>query len=226
MGRLGDETRVALVDDDAMVRMGLRAMLDGIDGIHVVAEATDGSEVDALVAQHRPHVVLMDLRMKQTDGIAATRSLQGTPGRPEVIVVTTFEDTDLVTRAIQAGAIGYLLKHAPPEDIVRGIHAARRGESLLSPEIASRLVSLVATSTRDTGDQAAARARLQRLTARETQVAQAVAEGRPNAEIAASLDLTVPTIKSYISTILDKTSTENRVQLAVLVQTANLPDGS
>ena len=136
MDHLDDETRVVLVDDDALVRMGLSAMLDGLDGIRVVAEASDGDEVPATVAQHRPHVVLMDLRMKNVDGITATRRLQDAAERPAVIVLTTFDDNELVTSAIGAGAIGFLLKHAPPEDIVRAIGAARRGESLFSPEIA------------------------------------------------------------------------------------------
>ncbi len=203
--------------------MGLRAMLDGLEGIRVVAEAADGDEVPAVVVEHRPHVVLMDLRMKNVDGITATRRLQQTVERPAVIVLTTFDDGELVTSAIEAGAIGFLLKHAPPADIVRAIGAARQGKSLLSPEIAARLVTLVAHNTRDQTDQSTARERLRHLSARELQVAQAVAEGKPNAEIASGLALTVPTIKSYISDILGKTATSNRVQLAVLVHTARLP---
>lgn len=224
MERLSEETRVVLVDDDALVRMGLSAMLDGLDGIRVVAEASDGDEVPTTVAEHRPHVVLMDLRMKNVDGITATRRLRDAAERPAVIVLTTFDDSELVTRAIGAGAIGFLLKHAPPEDIVRAIGAARRGESLFSPEIASQLVSLVANNARDTTDQSEARKRLQHLSAREIQVAQAVAEGKSNAEIASSLTLAVPTIKSYVSTILTKTAADNRVQLAVLVHTARFTE--
>lgn len=224
MDRIAGETRVLLVDDDALVRIGLKAMLDGLEGIRVVAEASDGDEVPAIVADHRPHVVLMDLRMKSVDGITATRRLQHAAERPAVIVLTTFDDSELVTGAIGAGAIGFLLKHAPPDDIVRAIMAARQGESLFSPEIATRLVALVANSTRDETDQSDARARLQHLSAREIQVAQAVAEGKSNAEIATSLVLTVPTIKSYISDILSKTTTSNRVQLAVLVHLAKLPN--
>ncbi|WP_243837748.1 response regulator transcription factor [Cumulibacter soli] len=220
---MNSETRVVLVDDDALVRMGLRAMLDGLDGIRIVAEAADGDEVPAAVARHRPHVILMDLRMKRVDGITATGRLQGTAEVPAVIVLTTFDDKELVTRAIRAGAIGFLLKHAPPEDIVRAIVSARRGESLLSPEIASQLVTLVANSTHDLSEQSTARHRLEHLSARELQVARAVAQGKSNAEIAIDLSLTVPTIKSYISTILSKTAAENRVQLAVLIHTAKIP---
>jgi DNA-binding NarL/FixJ family response regulator len=215
------ETRVGLVDDDALVRMGLRAMLDGVHGIRIVAEADDGSGVPALVDQHHPHVLLMDLRMKTVDGITATERLREHQDAPAVIVLTTFDDDDLVTRAIRAGAIGYLLKHSPPEDIVRAVRSAHNGGSVLSPEIARRLIDTVAAGPgHDTGWQEA-RERLRFLSARELQVADAVADGKPNAEIAAVLSLTVPTVKGYISTILAKTATQNRVQLALLVQTAN-----
>ncbi|GAA0429757.1 DNA-binding response regulator [Actinoplanes capillaceus] len=216
-----DVTRVALVDDDPLVRMGLRAMLDGVDGIRIVAEAADGAEVPAMVDAGRPHVVLMDLRMKVVDGIAATRRLRDRADRPAVIVLTTFDDRDLVTRALQAGAIGYLLKHAPPAEVVRAIRSARDGGSVLSPEVARGLVDLVAARPdRDPGRRAA-RARLRQLSAREAQVAAAVADGKSNAEIAADLHLTVPTVKGYISTILAKTATSNRVQLALMVQAAD-----
>ncbi|UPK75389.1 response regulator transcription factor [Nocardioidaceae bacterium SCSIO 66511] len=219
---MSDETHVVLVDDDDLVRMGLRAMLDGLEGIRVVGEASDGAEVPSVIAARRPHVVLMDLRMKNVDGITATRRLQHVPDRPAVIVLTTFDDNELVTNAIGAGAIGFLLKHAPPEDIVRAIGAARRGESRFSPEIATQLRTIVADSARDTTDQTMARERLHPLSARELQVASAVSEGKSNAEIAAGLSLTMPTIKSYISDILAKTNTSNRVQLAVLIHRARL----
>jgi DNA-binding NarL/FixJ family response regulator len=201
--------------------MGLRAMLDGVQGIHIVAEAADGSEVPAMVEAHRPQVVLMDLRMKTVDGITATERLRDRRDAPAVIVLTTFDDYDLVARAIQAGAIGYLLKHAPPEDIVRAVRAAQGGGSVLSPEIARRLVDTMAASPGHDPEGRAAQERLRHLSAREIQVATAVSDGKSNAEIAAILELTVPTIKGYISTILTKTATQNRVQLALLVQAAN-----
>lgn len=222
MEPVNNETRVVLVHDDALVRMGLRAMLDGLDNIRVVGEAADGADVPELVAAHRPHVVLMDLRMKHVDGITATRRLQHLPQPPAVIVLTTFDDHELVTNAVGAGAIGFLLKHAPPEDIVRAIGAARRGESLFSPEIATQLRALVVDSARETTDQSTARERLRPLSARELQVAKAVSEGKSNAEIADELLLTTPTIKSYISDIFTKTNTSNRVHLAVLIHTARL----
>ncbi|WP_327041209.1 response regulator transcription factor [Micromonospora ureilytica] len=222
MGDLEETTRVALVDDDALVRMGLRAMLDGVQGIQVVAEATDGADVPAIVDAHHPQLVLMDLRMKKIDGITATQRLHDRGDGPAVIVLTTFDDHDLVVRAIRAGAVGFLLKHAPPEDIVRAIRSARQGDSVLSPEIARRLITMVANNTSHDIDRLAARERLHHLSAREIQVATAVADGKSNAEIAAALTLTVATVKGYISAILSKTASNNRVQLALIVQAADL----
>ena len=222
MGDLGEPTAVVIVDDDALVRMGLRAMLDGVHGIRVVAEASDGADVPAVVDAHHPQVVLMDLRMKVVDGITATRRLHDRGEGPAVIVLTTFDDHELVVEAIRAGAVGFLLKHAPPEDIVRAIRSVRRGDSMLSPEIARQLITVVANSTGHDTDGRAARERLRHLSAREIQVATAVGNGKTNAEIAADLALTVPTVKGYISTILSKTASDNRVQLALIVQAAHL----
>ncbi|MEV0154312.1 response regulator transcription factor [Micromonospora sp. NPDC050686] len=222
MGDLTETIRVVLVDDDALVRMGLRAMLDGVHGIRVVAEASDGGDVPAVVDAHHPEVVLMDLRMKKVDGITATQRLRDRGEGPAVIVLTTFDEHELVVRALRAGAVGFLLKHAPPEDIVRAIQSARQGDSMLSPEIARRLITMVANSTSHDTDRLAARERLQHLSAREIQVAMAIADGKSNVEIAADLTLTVPTVKGYISTILGKTASNNRVQLALIVQAAGL----
>lgn len=195
-------------------------MLDGVQGIRVVAEASDGADVPAVVDAHHPQVVLMDLRMKKVDGITATQRLHDRGNGPAVIVLTTFDEHELVVKALRAGAVGFLLKHAPPEDIVRAIRAARQGNSLLSPEIARRLITMVADGTGHDTDRLAARERLRSLSAREVQVATAVGDGKSNAEIAAALSLTVPTVKGYISTILGKTACNNRVQLALIVQAA------
>jgi DNA-binding NarL/FixJ family response regulator len=221
MGDLAETTRVVLVDDDALVRLGLRTMLDGVQGIRVVGEASDGDEVPAVVAAHHPQVVLMDLRMRRTDGITATQRLRDRGDSPSVIVLTTFDDHELVVTAIRAGAVGFLLKHAPPEDIVRAIRAARTGDSILSPEIARRLITMVAADTSHDTERSAARDRLRHLSAREIQVATAVADGKSNAEIAADLTLTIPTVKSYLSTIFSKTAANSRVQLALIVQAAS-----
>jgi len=136
--------RVLLVDDDALVRSGLRIMLAGTENVDVVAEAADGREVLGAVDRHRPDVVLMDIRMPQLDGIAATRLLAAQPDPPAVVVLTTFDADELVLRALQAGAAGFLLKDTPPAEIVRAIELVHAGDGMLSPAVTRRLISLVA----------------------------------------------------------------------------------
>src|SRR5918992_1225691 len=212
--------RVLLVDDDALVRSGLRMMLAGAEGIEVVGEADDGRAVLGAVDLHRPDVVLMDIRMPQLDGIAATRLLRGQPDAPEVIVLTTFDADELVLRALQAGAAGFLLKDTPPAEIVRAIELVHAGDGMLSPAVTRRLISLVARDSDATARTDRARARMATLSAREHDVALAVARGQANAEIAAALHLSVPTVKAHVSRLLDKLDLNNRVQIALLVQAA------
>ena len=212
--------RVLLVDDDALVRSGLRLMLSGAPAIEVVGEAEDGREVLGAVDAHRPDVVLMDIRMPELDGVAATRLLRTQPSPPAVLVLTTFDADELVLRALRAGAAGFLLKDTPPGEIVKAIELVDAGDSMLSPAVARRLIALVA------GDGAAAeraeraRERLGRLSAREREVALAVGQGRANAEIAADLHMSVATVKAHVSRLLVKLEAENRVQIALLVQDA------
>ena len=136
--------RVLLVDDDALVRSGLRMMLAGAASLEVVAEAADGREVLGAVDLHRPDVVLMDIRMPQLDGIAATRLLAAQPDPPAVLVLTTFDADELVLRALQAGAAGFLLKDTPPAEIVRAIELVHAGDGMLSPAVTRRLIAMVA----------------------------------------------------------------------------------
>src|SRR3954462_5726251 len=136
--------RVLLVDDDALVRSGLRTMLSGAADLEVVAEASDGREGAGGVHPPRPAFVLMDTRMPQLDGIAATRLLAAQPDPPAVVVLTTFDADELVLRALQAGAAGFLLKDAPPAEIVRAIELVHAGDAILSPAVTRRLISLVA----------------------------------------------------------------------------------
>jgi DNA-binding NarL/FixJ family response regulator len=213
--------RVLLVDDDALVRSGLRMMLAGAAGIEVVGEADDGRGVLAAVDRHRPDVVLMDIRMPELDGIAATRLLRGQPEPPAVIVLTTFDADELVVHALQAGAAGFLLKDTPPAEIVRAIELVDAGESMLSPAVTRRLIGLVAGDTGAAGRKAHARERLASLSSREHEVALAVGDGRANADIAAELHMSVPTVKAHVSRILDKLDVDNRVQIALLVHDAN-----
>ena len=212
--------RVLLVDDDALVRSGLRMMLAGAKTLEVVAEAADGREVLGAVDRHRPDVVLMDIRMPQLDGIAATRLLCAQPHPPAVLVLTTFDADELVLRALQAGAAGFLLKDTPPADIVRAIELVHAGDSMLSPAITRRLIALVAGDSDAGARTDDARARMATLSPRERDVALAVGRGQANAEIAAALHLSVPTVKAHVSRLLDKLGVDNRVQIALLVQDA------
>ena len=170
--------RVLLVDDDALVRSGLRMMLAGAASVEVVAEAADGREVLGAVDLHRPDVVLMDIRMPQLDGIAATRLLAAQPDPPAVLVLTTFDADELVLRALQAGAAGFLLKDTPPAEIVRAIELVHAGDGMLSPTVTRRLISMVAGDS-DAGARAEhARDRLATLSPRERDVALAVGRGQ------------------------------------------------
>jgi DNA-binding NarL/FixJ family response regulator len=144
MDAVSETTRVLIVDDDALVRSGLQLILAGAAGIDVVGEVADGRGVLAAIDRYHTDVVLMDIRMPQLDGIAATRLLRSQPRPPAVLMLTTFQEDELVLRALRAGAAGFLLKDTPPAEIVRAIELVGAGESMLSPTIARRLVALVA----------------------------------------------------------------------------------
>jgi DNA-binding NarL/FixJ family response regulator len=165
--------------------------------------------------------VLMDLRMPQVDGIAATRLLRAQPDAPAVVVLTTFDADELVLRALQAGAAGFLLKDTPPPEIVRAIELVHAGDAMLSPTVARRLIALVAGDGEAAARRDRARERLASLSAREHEVAVAVGQGRANAEIAAELHMSVATVKAHVSKLLAKLDLDNRVQIALLVQDAS-----
>jgi DNA-binding NarL/FixJ family response regulator len=213
--------RVLIVDDDALVRGGLQMMLGGAQGVEVVGEAEDGSEVLAAVDRHHPDVVLLDLRMPKLDGIGALTLLKQQPSPPAVVVLTTFDTDDHLLQALRNGAAGFLVKDTPPADIVRAIELVAAGESMLSPTVTRKLIDRLAAG--DEGDGARcedARARLCDLTDRDREIALAVAEGKANAAIASELHLSVATVKSHVSAILSKLDLDNRVQIALLVQDA------
>jgi DNA-binding NarL/FixJ family response regulator len=216
--------RVLLVDDDPMLRSGLRLMLAPDPTVEIVGEAADGDELLAAVDRHRPDVVLMDVRMERVDGVTATRLLQSQPDPPAVIVLTTFDTGDLVVRALEAGALGFLLKDTAPDDLVRAIHVVAAGESMLSPSVARQLVGLVAGNGRAGERRERARRLLERLTPRERDVASAVARGDTNADIAQALHLSVGTVKGHVTQLLDKLEATNRVQIAVVVHDAGVRD--
>ncbi|MGY4644017.1 response regulator [Cellulomonas sp. URHB0016] len=215
----GPTVRVVLVDDDPLVRAGLALMLDGADGIAVVGQAADGDQVPGVLDAHTADVVLMDLRMPGVDGITATRAVRARPRPPAVVVLTTFDTGDEIDGAMAAGASGYLLKDTPPARIVEAVHAAAAGEPVLSPRVARRLMD---TTARTGGAREDARAVLGRLTARERDVVLAIGRGSSNAEVGRDLYLTVPTVKSHVSSILLKLGLENRTQIALLVRDAEL----
>jgi DNA-binding NarL/FixJ family response regulator len=216
---VSDQIRVLVVDDDALVRAGLSLLLAGAEGIAVVGEAADGSDVAQAVAEHEPDVVLMDIRMPGMDGLAATELVRAQGDAPEVIVLTTFEVDDYVLRALRAGASGFLLKDTPPADIVRAVRTVAAGEPMLSPTITRRLIGHVRVSEGDDRKRHA-REQLDRLTEREREVAVALGKGKPNAEISRELYMSVATVKAHVSRVLEKLELNNRVQIALLAHDA------
>ncbi len=213
--------RVLIVDDDPLVRSALSLMLGGQSDIEVVGEAPDGEAGLAQVAEHRPDVVLMDIRMPVMDGLEATRILHSRPSPPAVVVLTTFDADDHVLSAVAAGADGFLLKDTPPAEIVAAIRKVAEGEAMLSPSVTRTLIRRVREDgTRDRTS--AAEERLSRLTEREREVALCVGRGLSNAEIAGELYLSVPTIKAHVSRLFDKLDATNRVQIAICVHEAGL----
>lgn len=213
--------RILLVDDDALVRAGLALILGGADDLEVVAEVADGDEVLDAVRRSAPDVVLMDIRMPRLSGIDATARLNELTDPPAVIVLTTFDTDDDVVRALAAGASGFLLKDTPPADIVAAVRKVADGEPILSPSVTSQLIRQVTQGSPD-GRAAEARRRLETLTARERDVALAVASGKSNAEISSSLHLSVPTVKAHVSRLFTKLDAQNRVQIAICVHDAGL----
>ncbi|GGQ62071.1 response regulator [Couchioplanes azureus] len=213
--------RVLIVDDDALVRAGLTMILSGASDVRVVGEAADGSQVPQAVAEHRPDVVLMDIRMPRVDGLAATEALRSRAGAPEVIVLTTFDADEDVLRALRAGASGFLLKDTPPIDILQAVRRVACGEATLSPTVTRRLIAHVAAPDGNAG-RLRARRLLETLSERERDVALAVGQGRTNAEISAELFMSVATVKAHVSRLLTKLDLDNRVQIALLVHDAGL----
>ncbi len=205
--------RVVLVDDDPLVRAGLRMILGGAPDIDVVAEAADGQDAVDVVLREAPDVVLMDIRMPRMAGLAATRRLldRGTSAR--IIVLTTFDTDDMVVTALSYGAAGFLLKDTSPADLVDAVRRVAAGQPILSPSVTAQLIATV-TRPRDEAVQRSARARLARLTEREREVAKAVSEGLTNAEIADRLHLGVATVKTHVGALFSKLDVTNRVQIA------------
>ncbi|MFJ4188291.1 response regulator [Kitasatospora sp. NPDC089509] len=212
--------RVLLVDDQPLVRAGLRSILETCPDVTVVAEAGDGAEALAEVRAHRPDVVLMDLRMPRMDGVQTTAALARAGDGPKVLVLTTFNTTDLVLDALQAGACGFLLKDSAAEELIAAVRAVAAGGSVMSPKAMVRLVD-------ETARQATAgrtgRARIAAsLAPSEVEVLRLIGEGMTNQQIAQARQLSVASVKTYVSRILTALGLENRTQAAVLAHQAGL----
>jgi DNA-binding NarL/FixJ family response regulator len=211
--------KVLLVDDDALVRAGLRLILSSAEDIEVVGEADDGAGAVDAVRQHRPDLVLMDIRMPRMDGITATAALRRLRPPPQVIVLTTFQANEQVLAALRAGASGFLVKDTPPTDIINAVRLVAAGDAIVSPSITRTLLSHFGTTEASERRRAAA-LRLAALTDREREVATAVGTGASNADIAASLFMSEATVKAHVSRLLNKLDVGNRVQVAILVHDA------
>jgi DNA-binding NarL/FixJ family response regulator len=214
---------VLLVDDEALVRAGLRMILETADDLTVVGEAEDGHAAIDAVSRYRPDVVLMDIRMPRLGGVAATAALRERERPPSVVVLTTFDTDDDVFRALEAGATGFLLKDTPPTDLLRAVRLAAAGDSMLSPGVTRQVIDRFTAEDR-TRHRRAALARLDVLTKREQQVLIEIGLGHANAEIAKRLHMSEATVKSHVSHLFDKLSATNRVQLAIAGFRAGIVD--
>jgi DNA-binding NarL/FixJ family response regulator len=211
--------RVAIVDDQQLVRAGLRALLDRAPDITVIGEAADGASGTALVKAERPDVVLMDVRMPGTDGLEATRQIIADPRLRDVrvVVLTTYDEDESLFAAIRAGAAGFLLKDTGPDELRAAVRTVAAGEALLSPSVTRRVLDAVAAARpRLTPERVAG------LTAREREVLVQVATGRSNAEIGAVLSISSATARTYVSRLLTKLDARDRAQLVVIAYESGL----
>ncbi|MFI7636792.1 response regulator [Nonomuraea sp. NPDC049400] len=212
--------RVLVVDDEALVRSGLRMILESSGEIVVVGEARDGDEAVSAVARLRPHVVLMDVRMPGSDGLDAARRILADPDAPKVIMLTTFDLDEYVHEALRLGAVGFLLKDTRPRELVAGVRTVAAGQAMLSPTVTKRLIGAFVERVPSRAE--AARRKLAALTGREEDVVRALARGLSNAEIGRELALSEATVKAHVSSVLAKLGLANRVQAAILVHDAEL----
>ncbi|MER7131420.1 response regulator transcription factor [Streptosporangium saharense] len=216
--------RLVIVDDDPMVRTGLRLILGGESDLEIVGEAGDGLRAMAVIRDLEPDVVLMDIRMPEQDGLTTTELLLAGSDAPRIVVLTTFDADDMVLRALRLGAVGFLLKDTPPPRMVEAVRAVARGEPVLSPSVTHRVIAAATGGpygVRGARD-AQARRELDRLTEREREVAVEVARGGSNTEIAERLHMSVATVKANVTRIFAKLGAENRVQVAMKVRDAGL----
>jgi DNA-binding NarL/FixJ family response regulator len=211
--------RVAIVDDDELVRVGLRTILAAQPDFEVVGEAGDGAEVLDLVGRTRPDVLLIDVRMPDIDGIQATRHLLASSASPpRVLVITTFENDEYVYEALRAGASGFLLKRARPAQVVEAVRVVAAGQSLLFPSAIRRLAGAYGRATGDA-------LRAAKLTEREAEVLALMAAGRSNAEIADDLVVSVETVKTHVGNLLSKLNARDRTQAVIAAYESGFVQG-
>jgi DNA-binding NarL/FixJ family response regulator len=215
---VSDRVRVVLVDDDDLMRAGLRSVLASDDTIEVVGEAGDGREAIDRIRTLQPHLVLMDIRMPHVDGISATREVLSAFPEVKVVVLTTFEQDDYIFDALNAGASGFLLKRTKPEELIAAIHTVAAGDSLLSPSVTRRVIDRMAVQP------SAVRAseRLDALTPRELEVLELVARGLSNREIAETFVIEESTVKTHVKRILMKLGLRDRVQAVIFAYETGL----
>jgi DNA-binding NarL/FixJ family response regulator len=214
------DIRILIVDDQALIRSGLRMILEAEDGLSVIGEASDGRDAIEVATRQRPDVILMDIRMPVMDGIDATRRLNASAlsPKPRVLILTTFDLDEYVYAAIRAGASGFLLKDAPPDDLIHAIRVVARGEALLAPTVTRRLIEEFASRPEPDG----APEGMDELTERELEVLRSLAAGLSNAEIADALFVSEATVKTHISHILTKLGLRDRVQAVVVAYESGL----
>jgi NarL family two-component system response regulator LiaR len=213
---MAEQISVLIVDDHAVVREGLLAFLELQDGIAVVGEASDGNEAIEQAARLLPDVILMDLVMPELDGLAAMRTIRAGTPEVRVIVLTSYLDDATLLPALRAGAAGYLLKNAQPQEIARAVRAAHAGEALIDPVVAARMVETLAGEDREEP--------LDRLTPREREVLILIGRGFPNKLIARELGLSEKTVKAHVGRVLAKLEVTDRTQAAVIAVRAGLVD--
>jgi DNA-binding NarL/FixJ family response regulator len=216
-------TTVVVADDQPMVRAGLRSLLEGEDGVVVVAEAVDGEQALRAVRRHRPDVVLMDIRMPNLDGLEATRRLVAESSPTRVLVLTTFDLDEYVFDALRAGASGFLLKNATAEELIAAVHTLAAGDAVLAPAVTRRVIEAFGSVPRADPDGAD---RLNRLSAREVEVLRLLARGLSNAEIARELFVSDATAKTHVSNVLTKLQLRDRVQAVIFAYETGLLRGT
>jgi DNA-binding NarL/FixJ family response regulator len=211
--------RVAIADDQGLVRAGFRMIISSEPDMEIAGEAGDGQAAIDLVRREQPDVVLMDIRMPRVDGIAATRAITGAGSKARVVILTTYELDEYVFDALAAGASAFLLKAAPPEDLIRAIRVVASGEALLAPSVTKRLIEEFAKRPKPAARMVK---QLELLTERERDVLAEVARGLTNAEIAARLHVAETTVKTHVAHVLDKLELRDRVQAVILAYETGL----